>query len=176
MVFDKTRIVHCFSPIAGGKERVLILGSMPGEASLVAGQYYAHPRNQFWHIMSVITGADPAFPYEQRAAALSSCGIALWDVIESCRRNGSLDTEIDESSLKPNDFRKFFAKNRNIERIFFNGGPAERYYRKHVLPSLPPKYAKLPLVCLPSTSPANASWTKEEKKKAWQVLATYCRR
>ena len=93
---------------------VLILGSMPGKASLAAGEYYAHPRNLFWPIMGELVGAHPGLPYEGRLRMLKSSGIALWDVLESCIRNSSLDSHIEEASVIPNDFDSFFQRHPNI--------------------------------------------------------------
>jgi hypoxanthine-DNA glycosylase len=92
----------------GSHARALILGSMPGAASLRAAQYYAHPRNQFWPIMGELVGADPALPYEQRLDRLTSAGIALWDVFARCEREGSLDAHIRDDTAVANDFAEFF--------------------------------------------------------------------
>src|ERR1039458_10413940 len=141
--------VQSFAPIADAKARVLILGSMPGEASLAAGQYYAHAQNLFWRILGEITGAAPSLPYAARARALKSCGLALWDVLESCAREGSLDSAIDDVSIRANDFVSFYRAHPRIAQVFFNGAKAEACYRKHVLPLLaaglgPASYHRLP--------------------------------
>ena len=160
--------VQSFAPIADAKARVLILGSMPGKASLAAGQYYAHAQNLFWRILGEVTGASAALPYEARARALKSRGIALWDVLESCAREGSLDSAIDDASISANDFTSFYRAHPRIAHVFFNGAKAEACYRQHVLPSLgaapaPPGYHRLP-----STSPANASMSRAHKQRAWK--------
>jgi double-stranded uracil-DNA glycosylase len=160
--------VQSFAPIGDAKARVLILGSMPGKASLAAGQYYAHPQNLFWRILGEVTGASPASPYAARARALKSCGIALWDVLESCAREGSLDSDIDDASISGNDFASFYRAHPRIAHVFFNGAKAEACYRKHVLPALgdapaPPGYQRLP-----STSPANASMSRAHRQKVWK--------
>ena len=160
--------VQSFAPIENAKARVLILGSMPGKASLAAGQYYAHPQNLFWRILGEVTGAGPALPYAARARALKSRGIALWDVLESCAREGSLDSAIDDASISANDFASFYRAHPRIAHVFFNGAKAEACYRKHVLPALgdapaPPGYHRLP-----STSPANASMSRAHKQRVWQ--------
>src|ERR1700685_3002213 len=110
--------VESFPPIASEMSRVLILGSMPGTASLKAGQYYAHPRNGFWRIMGELFGAGPLLPYEQRVARLEQAGVALWDSLQSCVRPGSLDASITEEDT--NDFAAFFAKYPRIGHVYFN--------------------------------------------------------
>ena len=160
--------VRSFAPIADAKARVLILGSMPGKASLAAGQYYAHPQNLFWHILGEITGAGPSLPYAARARALRSRGIALWDVLLSCEREGSLDSAIDEATIRANDFASFYRAHPRIAHVFFNGAKAEACYRKHVLPALGDAPAPPGLHRLPSTSPANASMSRAHKQRVWQ--------
>lgn len=160
--------VQSFAPIENTKARVLILGSMPGKASLAAGQYYAHAQNLFWRILGEVTGAGPALPYETRARALKSRGIALWDVLESCAREGSLDSAIDDATISANDFASFYRAHPRIAHVFFNGAKAEACYRKHVLPLLadglgPPSYHRLP-----STSPANASMLRAHRQRVWK--------
>lgn len=161
--------VQSFAPIADARARVLILGSMPGKASLAAGQYYAHPRNLFWPILGEVTGAGPALPYEVRALALKSRGIALWDVLESCAREGSLDSAIDDATLSANDFASFYLGHPRIAHVFFNGGKAEACYRKHVLPMLADAAASPSYRRLPSTSPANASMSRAHKQRVWRL-------
>jgi hypoxanthine-DNA glycosylase len=160
--------VRSFAPIADAAARVLILGSMPGKASLAAGQYYAHPQNLFWRILGDVTGAAPASPYAARVRALKSRGIALWDVLESCAREGSLDSAIDDASICANDFARFFRAHPRIAHVYFNGAKAEACYRRHVLPALgdaptPQSYRRLP-----STSPANASMSRAHKQRVWR--------
>jgi len=164
------RHVQSFAPIETADARILILGSMPGEASLRAGQYYAHPRNLFWRIMGELLGTDPGSPYEQRIQALKSARIALWDVLYSCRRKGSLDSNIDHESLVPNDFAAFFLSHPQITRVFFNGTKAEQCYRKHMQPVT--GIESIEYLRLPSTSPANASLSYERKLDAWRVITT----
>ena len=163
--------VKSFAPIENADAKILILGSMPGEASLRAGQYYAHPRNLFWHIMGELLGTDPASPYSQRTQALKSARIALWDVLRSCRRKGSLDSNIDGGSLVPNDFGTFFRRHPEITHVFFNGSKAEECYRKHVRSSI--KVEPIEYLRLPSTSPANASVSHERKLEAWRAITKH---
>ena len=158
--------VQSFPPIASPDSRVLILGSMPGVESLKAGQYYAHPRNAFWHIMGQLFAAGPSLTYEARTACLQSAGIALWDVLRTCVRPGSLDASITEEVA--NDFPAFFAIHPNITHVFFNGSKAETAFRRHVLPCLPED--RHVLARLPSTSPAHAAMLLEAKMQAWSVV------
>ena len=160
--------VQSFPPIADAKARILILGSMPGNASLAAGQYYAHAQNLFWHILAEVSGTDAAAPYAARARALKSCGIALWDVLASCTREGSLDSAIDEDSIRANNFASFYRLHPGIAQVFFNGAKAEASYRRHVLPGLAPGAGPQIYRRLPSTSPANASMARAYKKKVWK--------
>ena len=162
--------IHCFAPIEDSRSTVLILGSMPGKASLQAEQYYAHPRNSFWRVMGDLIGAGTALPYESRVHRLKSRGIALWDVIKSCTRKGALDSDIDESSITPNDFISFYQAHPKIAHVFFNGAKAEACYRKYVLASLSDEFKSLPCQRLPSTSPANASLSYKQKLKAWRIV------
>jgi double-stranded uracil-DNA glycosylase len=160
----KKRVIS-FYPIAHSTARILILGSMPGAASLSAGQYYAHPRNVFWKIMGELIGFDVQKPYAQRLNALRVAGIALWDVVHSCHRQGSLDTAIELDSLEVNDFGEFFEKCPHINLILFNGAAAERCYQKYVLPQ--PK-AAFRYTRLPSTSPAHAALSFARKLAVWR--------
>jgi len=155
-------------PVASPAARILILGSMPGQASLSAARYYAHERNAFWRIMGDLVGAAPGLPYEARLARLQAAGIALWDVIGSCERYGSLDADIVAGSVQVNDFAAFFAAHPHIERIYFNGSAAEATFRRHVVPVLGDRLP--PLQRLPSTSPAHAARGYAEKLAAWSVL------
>jgi hypoxanthine-DNA glycosylase len=156
--------VHSLPPIVSKRSKLLILGSMPGEASLRAGQYYAHPRNAFWRIMGELFGASPSLPYQDRVAILQSVGIALWDTLQAS--TGSLDASITEEA--PNDFRALFAEYPSITHVFFNDGTAEGAFRRHVLPSLCED--RHVFARLPSTSPAHAAMRLEAKVRAWSVL------
>ena len=155
-----------FPPLARVDARILILGSMPGEASLQAGAYYAHPRNAFWSIMGAACGATPDLPYAERVLRLQAAGIALWDVVGRCRRQGSLDSAIEAGSVEVNDFLAFFQVHRSIGQIFFNGTAARDLFQRHVRPQLA-GLPELPMRCLPSTSPANAVCRPAEKTSIW---------
>ena len=157
--------IRSFAPIAGRGARVLVLGSMPGRASLAAGRYYAHPRNAFWRIATALLGIEADAPYRQRVRALKTARIALWDVLHSCIREGSLDTQIEQEIA--NDFNAFFRTYKGITHVFFNGAKAEASFRRHVLAGMS---VELQYACLPSTSPAHASLSYARKLRAWQAI------
>lgn len=144
---------------------------MPGIASLQAGQYYAHPRNGFWPVLEAVWGIPAAASYAARARAVKQAGIAVWDVLASCRRRSSLDSDIDPRSIVVNDFTGFFRGHPAIRAIAFNGGTAAQLFRRHVLPDLAAPLRELPMLQLPSTSPANARLTLADKRRAWSVIA-----
>lgn len=158
-------LVGCFPPVANADATVLILGSIPGKESLRRNQYYAHPQNAFWKIMGELVGAHPGLHYAQRLEILKSSGIALWDVLATCEREGSLDADIRAEAA--NDFTAFFARHPHIGRVCFNGSKAEQSFRKFVLNKqvLPP----LEFQRLPSTSPAHAGMRYTEKLSAWRA-------
>ena len=159
--------IRGFPPIADRRARVLVLGSMPSEASLAAREYYAHRHNQFWRIMGAICGFDRAAPYARRQAALKAARIALWDVVWSCRRPGSLDSAIVEDSIRVNDFAAFLRAHPAITCVCFNGRRAESAWRRYVVRSLPPA-RKLEYRLLPSTSPAHAGMSYLRKLRTWE--------
>ncbi|OYX32715.1 MAG: DNA-deoxyinosine glycosylase [Caulobacterales bacterium 32-69-10] len=141
-------IKRSFPPAADARTRVLILGSLPGEASLAAAQYYAHPQNQFWRLAGEVVRADlRALSYPERLAALLAAGVGLWDVIESGRRRGSLDTAIRDPSANP--LAEFADTLPALRAVAFNGGKAAALGRK-LLEGRP----GLALIALPSSSPA----------------------
>lgn len=160
-----------FEPVAGPDARVLILGTLPGAASLVQGQYYAQPRNLFWHIMAEVAGAGPSLPYEERLRCLVAQRLALWDVCANATRPGSLDSSIRTDSVRLNDFSRFLSSHPHIQRICFNGIKAAALFRA-VEPTLDPRWAHVHRVILPSTSPANASMPRERKMEAWRASLT----
>ena len=158
--------VHSFPPVAAADARVLILGSMPGTASLAAGEYYAHPRNLFWPILGELVGARRVLPYAERLQIVRTAGIALWETLASCVRPGSLDSAIAPDSIVVNDFAGFYAAHPQLRRVCFNGAAAADIYRRRVLPTLPPH--DIDYVRLPSTSPAHAALSFEHKLRAWR--------
>ena len=167
---------HGFPPVAREDARVLVLGSLPGQASLAAGQYYAQPQNSFWRVMGRLFDAGPEHAYEERLKLLVEARVALWDVCASAKRPGSLDQRIDRSSVAPNDFKGFFAAHRGIDAIFFNGATAERLYLSLARPTLPHSVAGIAMKRLPSTSPAHAGASFAQKLEAWKAVALAARR
>ncbi|MDH5552292.1 MAG: DNA-deoxyinosine glycosylase [Nitrosomonas sp.] len=157
-----------FAPIADENAEVLILGSMPGCASLDANQYYAHKRNAFWRIISELLQLDATLTYEARVNALKSARIALWDVLHSCKREGSLDSRIETDTLIANDFQPFFQKHHKIKRVFFNGTKAETCFKQQVLRKH--DFSSISFSRLPSTSPAHAAKSFECKLDAWRLI------
>ena len=164
-------MLHGFPPIVSINSRVLILGSMPSVASLDAQQYYAHPRNAFWPIQQALWGISAQASYTQRVQVLQASGVAVWDVLAACKREGSLDSAIDSDSVKINDFKCFFDEYRHIKAVFFNGATAENYFKKYVLVKI--SLPALVLKRLPSTSPAHASLSFEKKLAQWQQIKNY---
>lgn len=158
--------VYSFPPVVSRNSKVLILGSMPGEVSLKAAQYYAHPRNAFWRIMGELFGAGLSLPYQERLVVLNGAGIALWDSLRACTRPGSLDSAIRDEEA--NDFTALFTSFPKITHVFFNGAKSEAAFRRHVLPTL--ARSQRVFARLPSTSPAHAGMTFDEKVKRWRAV------
>ncbi len=158
--------IHGFDPILGPRPRILILGSMPSARSLAEGQYYGHPRNRFWPLMGRLFGAGPELPYPQRCERLMARGIAVWDVLASCRRPGSLDAAIDRDSETANPIAELLHEQPGIRRLLFNGQTAARVFDRHVLPHM--DAGRADRRSLPSTSPANASWSLERLLPVWR--------
>lgn len=161
------KISQGFAPVALADARILILGSMPGVASLEAVEYYAFPRNAFWRLMGDLFAAGPELDYQSRLAKLTANHIALWDVIGACHRPGSLDSAISEAGMATNDFNGFLAQHPHISHICFNGQKAAELFRKKVVPGLTGAYE---YHTLPSTSPAHAAKNYAAKLEAWSVL------
>jgi hypoxanthine-DNA glycosylase len=150
------------APVVRADARVLILGSFPSERSLVAGQYYANRRNQFWPLLATIFGFDADAAYDERIDAVTRHGVALWDVVHSCRRVGSMDAKIDRKTLVVNDFGSFLADHPTIERVFVNGLTAFELFERHVVTGLP-------AMRLPSSSGA-LPMTFEDKLARWREV------
>ena len=162
-----------FGPIADEKVSVLILGSMPGVESLRKKQYYANARNLFWYIMGELLLAGPDLKYENRTRMLIDSGVALWDVLKSCNRAGSLDSAIKDETIEANDFSTFLEDHPNITNIFFNGSKAETMYKRHVAPNLAAKHRAMQYKRLPSTSPANTAMSISDKVGRWRIIIRF---
>ena len=165
---------HGFAAIATPDARVLVLGSLPGQASLRARQYYAQPRNAFWRIMGELFGASPELPYLERLQILREHHLALWDVCASAHRPGSLDGSIRHASVAPNDFAGLFKSHRRVGLICFNGLTAANLYRRLVLPGLADSLQTIQGETLPSTSPAYAAMCFAEKLARWSIIQREC--
>jgi hypoxanthine-DNA glycosylase len=162
-----------FPPIADNNAIILVLGSMPSIKSLEEQQYYAHPRNSFWFIMTKLLGDKSDLDYAERKALLLHNKIALWDVLNTCQRKGSLDSSINNETIVVNDFNKFFTEHLLIRTVFFNGARAQQEYNRHVLPVLNAEFASISYQRLPSTSPAMASLNREQKLQQWNAILQY---
>ena len=158
----KAQRLRGLAPIAPRAAKLLVLGSFPSAASLQAQQYYAHPRNHFWPILSALWGIDlMSRRYAQRVAEVRRRGLAVWDVYAECRRDGSLDSAIEDAH--PNDLAGLVARLPFLEAIAHNGGESARAMRVT-------RALGLPVHRLPSTSPANASWSFDRKLAAWRLV------
>jgi TDG/mug DNA glycosylase family protein len=164
--------VQSFAPLGNLSATRLVLGTMPGKASLLAGEYYAHPRNAFWYIVQELFAIPRELPYPRRVRELAKTGLAVWDVLAACTRATSLDSDIVPASVVPNDFNGFLSRHRRIKSIYFNGGPARELFDRHVLPGLAPRHLAIERVTLPSTSPAHAGRSHQDKLEAWRVIAS----
>ena len=164
--------VQSFEPVIGRRPRVLILGSMPGVASLQAAQYYAHPRNAFWPIMGELFALEYQVSYAKRIRQIRQLPLILWDTLKSCERPGSLDSNIDSGSVEANDFPLLLQRFPEIRAIVFNGATSEKYFKRLVVPLLG-SHAEIDLLRMPSTSPANAGMSFEQKLGAWRRVQDY---
>lgn len=162
-----------FPPIVDNNAVILILGSMPSIKSLEDQQYYAHPRNSFWFIITKLLSSDAELEYEQKKALLLHNRIALWDVLNTCQRKGSLDSSIKNESTVVNDFNTFFIDHPLIKAVYFNGTRAQQEYMKHILPTLDEKFSSIEYKRLPSTSPAMAILNREQKLQQWKAILQY---
>jgi hypoxanthine-DNA glycosylase len=146
-----TEVLTGFAPVIARHTRLVILGSFPSAASLAAQQYYAHPRNQFWPLLGALWAVDlAALPYARRVAEVRARGLGIWDVYARCRREGSLDSAIEEAER--NDLASLRRRAPALEAVAHNGGESARAMRAT------------------STSPANASWSLARKLEAWRAV------
>ncbi len=156
-----------FPPIAAPSARILVLGSLPGARSIAENQYYAHPQNAFWRIMNEVLGI--AGDYAERCESLKRQGIALWDVLHSSVRPGSMDSDIRMQSATVNEFADFFERHRSVERVLCNGQKAGQMFNRLVVPELE---RPVPVLVLPSTSPAFAAMRYDTKLEIWRDALT----
>lgn len=153
-----------FPPVVGVSPRILVLGSMPGVESLNKQQYYGHPRNQFWPIISLLFNIDLPADYWGRLKILKQNRIALWDVIHACRREGSLDSNLKD--VEVNGFDHLIRKHKSIKAVFCNGQTSYKLFRKYN------GHIDLPIIVLPSTSPAYTI-SLDEKLLAWKQILDF---
>lgn len=152
-----------FAPVADKHTRLLILGSLPGDRSLQASQYYAHPQNRFWKLMFHLLNEFPSDNYDYRLSVLLNHGIGLWDVTNQAHRKGSMDSDI--QAEVPNPIPEFLDRHPGIRTIAFNGAKSAAIYHKHFK-----KPTGIDLLELPSTSPANARFNMDRLSDAWSVI------
>jgi hypoxanthine-DNA glycosylase len=157
-----------FPPVTCARPCALILGSFPSILSLAHGEYYGNPRNRFWVVMEALFGIPAALPYPERCSRLTDERIVLWDVIASCSRHGSADSQI--RGPVPNDIAGFVRAFPSVRLIALNGNMAARLYHRLA------EVEGVPSVTLPSTSPANAAVTFEEIVRRWEVVGNACGR
>ena len=158
-------INHPIEPVYNESSKILILGSFPSVKSREVGFFYGHPQNRFWRVLSVLLERETPTATEEKKAFLLTCGIALWDVIASCKIEGSADSTI--KSVTPNDLN-IILSSADIKAIFVNGKTAEKYYNKYILKSL-----NRPAILLPSTSAANAAFSLEKLTREWSIIKEY---
>ncbi len=161
MIADVGARLQGLPPVIARGTRLVILGSFPGVASLQAQQYYGHPRNHFWPLLGAIWGVDlVALPYAQRLEVARQRGLGLWDVYASCLRKGSLDSAIKAAEF--NDLASLRRRAPLLQRVAHNGGESARAIKQI-------RALGLPVQRLPSSSPANASWSFDRKLGAWRA-------
>ena len=160
---ESSRQTHEFAPVYDEHSRILILGTFPSVKSREQHFYYGHPQNRFWKVLASLT-QWPQIPQtiEEKKQMLLQNGIAIWDVIQSCDIAGSSDSSI--KNVVPSDIGSIL-KNSGIKRIYANGNMAKKLYEKYILPE-----TGVPIIGLPSTSPANAAYSLERLKKSWQQI------
>ena len=156
-------LYHTFDPVFDGRSCVLVLGSFPSVKSREQGFYYGNPQNRFWRVLSEVFSSPVPQSTEEKKKLLLDCGVALWDVAQSCEINGSSDSSM--KNVRPNDIYKFLYSS-GIDRVFANGKTAARLYEKFIL-----QQTDIPITALPSTSPANAAYSLADLCERWRVIA-----
>ena len=162
----------CFEPIARADARVLILGSLPGQMSLARGEYYAQPQNAFWRIMGELVGASPDVPYHERVDCIKQHQIAVWEVCAAGFRAGSLDSAIQLSTVRVNDFATFLRVHPGINLICFNGRKAEEIFERKVRQQPRALFERIRYASLPSSSAAHAGMPFAQKLARWRNALT----
>ncbi|MFP3594360.1 DNA-deoxyinosine glycosylase [Chryseobacterium sp. SIMBA_038] len=157
--------ISSFPPFIDDQSKILILGSIPGVKSLEKQQYYAHPQNKFWKIIFELFNEDFTQNYTERIAVLKKHHIAIWDVIDSCERKGSLDSEI--KNEEANQIGELLEQYPNVKAIFCNGGKSYKNLQKIL-----GKNYKIPIILLPSTSPLHTV-SFEKKYEEWKVILNF---
>lgn len=169
----KVARIKGFAPLAGERPRVLVLGSMPSVASLEQQQYYGKPQNAFWRIMGELYGAGPELQYAERVARLTAAGVAVWDVIATCTRPGSLDSAIDMQSVEVNDFTALLSRYPSLSAVCFNGRKAREVWQRFVHAAVQEMRPDLAYIDLPSTSPAMATLDFAGKLERWRAIKNF---
>jgi hypoxanthine-DNA glycosylase len=158
----KEKQLHPIKPLFNMDSKVLILGSFPSLKSREQMFFYGHPQNRFWRVLAEVFSCEVPQTIEEKSEFILSHNIALWDVIASCDIIGSSDSSI--KNVVPNDLSIILSL-ANIKQIFVNGKTAEKYYNKYIA-----KQIEQEAICLPSTSPANATWSLERLVDAWKII------
>jgi len=167
-------VIESFPPVVGSNPAVLILGSMPGVRSLAEEQYYAHPRNRFWPVLHELIQVDPEASYRERVECMTASGVALWDVLKHCRREGSLDSSIVKTSEDANDVAGFLDRHPSIRAVALNGRKAAEVFRRRISVLASAERGKGPVVLdLPSTSPANARLKLPALVREWEAIKPF---
>lgn len=159
---DYQHLVHPFEPVYDANSRILILGTFPSVKSRQSDFYYGHPQNRFWKVLAILTREEIPVSIEEKRSLLLRHGIALWDVLQSCDIRGSSDSSI--RNAEPTDIKRILEAS-DIRAIYANGGKAAQLYRKFQQPQL-----GIPILPLPSTSPANAAWSLDRLCGEWMVI------
>lgn len=158
--------IYSFPSLSNPEASVLLLGTMPGVKSLELKEYYGHPQNNFWKLLALVFDEEIPKEYHQKKKLLQRNKIAVWDVLQACERQGSLDNAIMKEV--PNDFTDFLSEHSKIKLIAFNGQKAASYFKKHIQIS-----ENYQLITLPSSSPANAGKSFEHKLTEWKAIRTF---
>lgn len=160
-------IKHPFPPLYDAESKILILGSFPSVKSREQCFFYGHPQNRFWRVLSTVFADEVPQTIAEKEAFLHKNHVALWDVLAACDISGSADSTI--KNAVPNDL-SLILKTAPIRQVFVNGKTAEKYFNRYLA-----KAYQLEAICLPSTSPANATWSLEKLAEAWQIVKVYCK-